>query len=142
MSRPWPPEEPPHDPQPHGHHHRHSHHPPEWAQERARKYWERHRYYRRSFGPLRRRMFLWFGLSILLTMIAVAGAMVAVSRPSSDWNKNVIERLRTFAAGRFAAVWDRPQELGDLAQSVSRDLGLDVEIRGADGALLATYGQS
>ena len=138
MSRPCSPEDSPPDPPPHGHH-RHSHQPPEWAQERARKHWERHRYYRRSFGPLRRRMFLWFGLTILLTGAAVVASMAVVSRPS-EWARNV-ERLRTFAGGRFAVVWDRPQELGELAQAVQRDLGLDVELRGADGTLLASYGQ-
>lgn len=119
----------------HGHpHHRH----PGWHG----GFGHRHEL-RRSFGPLRRRMFLWFGLSILLTGLVVgAVSMILFSRQDTFWSRGGVERLRRFASGRFAAVWDRPRELGELAQSASQELGLDLEVRGADGALLASYGGS
>src|SRR3954470_19462429 len=77
-------------------------------------YWrQRYHLYRRSFGPLRRRMFLWFGLTILLTGVAVIASVAMISRPGSAWERGETERLRQFASGRFAVVWDRPEALGE-----------------------------
>src|SRR5262245_58194997 len=73
----------------HEHEHGHGHGPggEHWA------YWrQRYALYRRSFGPLRRRMFLWFGLTILLTGAVAVAAMMIVSRPSSTWDRNKMER--------------------------------------------------
>lgn len=129
----------------HGRHHR-MHHHPYWGPEDASReeqwaYWRRrYWFYKRSFGPLRRRMFLWFGLTILSTIMIVAGSVFMVMGHGGSWNQRVIKPFSTFATGQFAAVWDKPDQLGALAQSVQRDLKLDVEIRGADGALLASYG--
>jgi two-component system, OmpR family, sensor kinase len=127
-------------------HHRQGHHHPHWGPPGAsreeqwahwrRRYW----FYQRSFGPLRRRMFLWFGLTILLTMMIVAGSFAVIMGRGGNWNQRVIKPFGTFASGQFAAVWDKPEALGGLAQSVSRDLNLNVEIHGAQGALLASYG--
>ncbi|HZN94161.1 MAG TPA: HAMP domain-containing sensor histidine kinase, partial [Myxococcales bacterium] len=102
-------------------------------------WWQRYHLWRRSFGPLRRRMFLWFGLTILLTGLVVVVSMAVLSRPRGGWDRQM-ERLQRFAGGRFAAVWDRPQELGELAQSASQDLNVNLELRGVQGALLASYG--
>jgi len=115
-------------------HHQLRHHRGDWA------YWgQRYYLYRRSFGPLRRRMFLWFGLTIFLTMMVVFGSLWTLYR-QGPWDRGDLDRLRRFTAGRFAVVWDDPRALGELAQSASSELNLDVEIHGMDGALLASYG--
>ena len=115
--------------------------PPGFSHEEQWAYWRRrYWFYKRSFGPLRRRMFLWFGLTILLTMMVVAVSFAVVMGRGGNWNDRVIKPFSTFASGRFAAVWDKPDELGELAQSASRDLQLTVELHGAQGGLLASYG--
>ncbi|HEY8208334.1 MAG TPA: HAMP domain-containing sensor histidine kinase [Myxococcaceae bacterium] len=126
-------------------HHRHNRQMGRWDwQGQNAEHWaywrQRYHLYRRSFAPLRRRMFLWFGLTILFTGVAMIFSVVMVSRRGSAWERGETERLRQFASGRFAVVWDKPEALGELAQSVSSELNVDVELHGADGALLASYG--
>ncbi len=80
-------------------------------------------------AKLHRRLFVAFGMSILVTVLVVGGVASTVS--GEAWKRD-IARLTLFASGRFAHVWDSPAERDELAQSVARDL--DVEIRLTDAA--------
>jgi signal transduction histidine kinase len=88
---------------------------------------------------LHRRIFAWFGLSILVTGLVVALVMNLVG--GSNWRQEM-ERARTFASNRAAEVWDLPERRDALVQSISRDLNVDVELRDASGALLVREGNA
>jgi two-component system, OmpR family, sensor kinase len=120
-------------PWPHGHgpharwHRGHRHHGP----------WYRTRLGRYLHARLHRRIFVWFGLSILVTGLVVATVMNLVG--GSSWRQGM-EQVRTFASNRFAEVWDAPAQRDALVQGIARDLNVELELRDATGALLLRQG--
>ncbi|RKH45994.1 sensor histidine kinase [Corallococcus sicarius] len=87
---------------------------------------------------LRRRLFVMFGLTILVTVLVVSGVMNLVG--GSTW-KHETERMRTFVGHRFAEVWDAPAERASLVRSISQDLDVDVELTDPSGAVLERGGE-
>jgi two-component system OmpR family sensor kinase len=114
----------------HGHAHRHIHpyrrHP--WRMTRLGRY---------LFARLHRRIFIWFGLSILVTGLVVATVMNLVG--GSAWSREM-DKARTFASNRFAEVWDVPERREALVQGIATDLDVDIELHDAAGALLMRSG--
>ncbi|WP_407653819.1 sensor histidine kinase [Archangium lipolyticum] len=90
---------------------------------------------------LRRRLFVWFGVSIFITVLVVGTVMSVMGglMGGSPWHQET-ERVRTFVSHQLAAVWDEPARRDALVRSVTRDLGFDVELRDASGALLVRTG--
>lgn len=88
---------------------------------------------------LRRRLFVWFGASIVLTALSVGAVMIAMgaSSPSSS-----IERMRTFIGGRFAALWNEPSQRDELAKAMARDLEIGVVVRDEQHARLVAVGDT
>ncbi|WP_317987857.1 sensor histidine kinase [Hyalangium gracile] len=117
---------------PHGWKHGHWHHGG-WHRDRLRMT----RMGRYLFEHLHRRLFIWFGLSILVTGLVVATVMNLVG--GSAWRQEM-ERARTFAGNRFAEVWEHPERRAELVQGISRDLDVDLELRDTTGALLLRAG--
>jgi two-component system OmpR family sensor kinase len=121
----------------HGAHHGH------WRHMRVHARWRR-RYWRMGQlghfvrARLHRRLFLWFGLSILATGVMVATVMSLVG--GSAW-KQETERVRTFMAHRFEEVWDEPLRRDALAHAIATDLEVGVAVQDASGALLASAGE-
>ena len=99
--------------------------------------WYRTRLGRYLHARLHRRIFVWFGLSILVTGLVVATVMNLVG--GSSWRQGM-EQVRTFASNRFAEVWDVPAQRDALVQGISRDLNVDLELHDASGALLRREG--
>lgn len=95
---------------------------------------DRRRFYFR--WRLQRRIFAWFGLTILITAF-VAGMF---ARRSSANMKSEFLRGQNLLADRFAAVWDRPAERDELGRSVSRELDVDLRLRDQGGAVVGEYG--
>ena len=89
---------------------------------------------------MHRRIFLWFGATILVTGLIVMSVMSIVGA-SNGWKRDV-ERFRTFVAGRFERVWDSPAERDELARAVSRDLETDLTLVDDKGQAIATYGDA
>ncbi|HVW27774.1 MAG TPA: HAMP domain-containing sensor histidine kinase [Polyangiaceae bacterium] len=97
--------------------------------------WHRHAGYRGA--PLHRRLFFWFGISILL-MGAVAGSVVShfgVREGTDDWT-----RVVAFAGSRFARVWTDPPARKELVDAVGRDLRVRIELFDAQGRALESAG--
>jgi len=95
------------------------------------------RYVRANLG---RRIFLWFGATIILSafaVMAVVHLMVLAGSPS--WVEEM-HRLRTFAGNQFELVWDDPVRREALMHSVSQDLELNVQLMDERGQILATHG--
>ncbi|MCY1080386.1 ATP-binding protein [Archangium sp. miwbw1] len=91
---------------------------------------------------LRRRLFLWFGVSILTTGLVVSTVMSLMGGLMGEggpWRQEV-SRARTFVSNRLAEVWDDPVRRDALVRSVSDDLLVNVELRDASGALLVRAG--
>jgi two-component system OmpR family sensor kinase len=84
-------------------------------------------------AKLHRRLFVAFGMSILVTGVVVGGVAATVS--GDAWKKDM-SRLTTFASGRFEHVWDSPSEREELARAVSSDLDVDIRLVDVGGGEL------
>jgi two-component system, OmpR family, sensor kinase len=129
---------------PRGWHHRHAHlhwHHGHWPHGRHSygRRWRMTRLGRYIFAHLHRRIFIWFGLSILVTALVVAAVMNLVG--GTAWRQEM-EKFRTFASNRFAEVWDMPERREALVQGLSHDLDMDVELHDPKGALLLRAGNA
>ena len=87
---------------------------------------------------LRRRLFVWFGVSILLSVVLAAGMMWALS-PTEQWRRHV-DDVQVFVSGRFARVWDSPEQRDELARAVAVDLEVGVRLSDAEGRQLGRFG--
>jgi two-component system, OmpR family, sensor kinase len=88
---------------------------------------------------LQRRLFMWFGATILLTVLAVSSVMGATADSDTGWRREV-QRVNAFVSGRFERVWDSPAERDELARAMSRDLDVAVTLEGADHRQLEAFG--
>lgn len=89
---------------------------------------------------LHRRLFLWFGLSILATGIVVAlSAHFSFGAGEGGWRR-MVERGKTFIGSRLAESWDDPARRDELARAVARDLGMSIVLEDARGELLGAWG--
>jgi two-component system, OmpR family, sensor kinase len=132
---------------PHGHHgdfHPHGHHG--WHGMRgphSRVYHRPHGHHgwwgmRRFVGArLHRRIFVWFGVSILVA--AAVSAAVWQALPDETWQREVA-RVQRFVGNRFAAVWGDERARAELARAMATDLELTVTLSDAQGAVLAHAG--
>ncbi|HEX8698750.1 MAG TPA: ATP-binding protein [Myxococcaceae bacterium] len=110
----------------------HPHHRPHNA-------WRMTRLGRYIRARLHRRIFIWFGLSILVTGLVVS--TVTNLAGGSTWRQEM-KKAHVFASNRFAEVWDVPERRDALVQGISRDLDVDMEVLDASGALLARTGEA
>ncbi len=88
---------------------------------------------------LQRRLFVWFGLTILCTGLAVSSVLGATGDGEAGWRREA-QRVSAFMSGRFERVWDSPADRDELAQALSRDLDSTVTIEDADLAPLTVAG--
>jgi two-component system, OmpR family, sensor kinase len=119
-------------------HHHHHHHPPGWAQHRRGPLGPL-AYYVRS--RLRRRIFWWFGVTILLSGL-VGGAMVGLMSGNRGAWRDAVDRATGFVGHRFAEVWDDPAAREHLARAAAQELRLEIVLRDADGTTLARFGDA
>ena len=95
------------------------------------------RFFRRR---LHRRIFGWFGASILATGIGVSLVMNVASE-HSPW-KQEMDRMQRFAALRFAEIWHDDQARHHLAATISADLELTVRLHDERHRRFAHFGKS
>ncbi len=89
---------------------------------------------------LRRRLFMWFGASIVLSLVTVGVVSSLVGQVSEPAWKRGFERAQLFAGHELALVWDRPAEREALVRRFAADLDVDVELRDAAGGVLQAEG--
>lgn len=93
----------------------------------------------RYFGArLRRRLFVWFGVTIFATVM-VAGLVFWGSGHHSAAHRRQ-EGFERFVVDQFEAVWNAPAQRRDLARRAAQDLGLVLELRGPAGERLDQFG--
>lgn len=91
---------------------------------------------------LHRRIFFWFGASILLSGVLVSVLMLILSEASSTSWRQEVERLERFVGGQFAGVWDSPEKRDAFAASFARELDLAVRLEDTRGAVIGSFGSS
>lgn len=89
---------------------------------------------------LRRRIFWWFGATIVLTVVVAGTTMSLFGQTSTSWHRE-IERARNLVEHSFERVWKVPAERETLARSIAEDLDADVTLRDERGARLFEVGR-
>lgn len=89
--------------------------------------------------PLQRRIFAWFGVTIVVA-IALSSAVHFVLTPGQPRWRELVARSESFVDGRFARVWDDERERDELASAIARDLGVGVLLEDAHGRRLRELG--
>jgi two-component system OmpR family sensor kinase len=125
--------------------------PPEhWHAERWKhERWNRERWHHehraaftagRFHGPrLRRKIFVWFGISIAVTAAVVA---TLANRAGGFGSAASMARARTFVSGQFATVWAEPPRRDALAAALARDLEVSVRLTDENGAAIGSFGET
>ncbi len=90
---------------------------------------------------LQRRLFIWFGVAILLSGVVFSLVTFVFSASSGTGWSQEITRARVFVGGRFAEVWDKPEARESLGRAVARDLEVTVTLIDAQGQILGAYGK-
>jgi two-component system OmpR family sensor kinase len=87
---------------------------------------------------LQHRIFMWFGASIVVTAIIVAGVFRLLGS-EAHWQKER-QGVERFLGGRLAEVWDRPEARDAFVRDLHGELHMDATVRDADGAVLHAVG--
>lgn len=119
----------------HRHRHRHWHWHRHWHHWRRGRPWRIRRYVR---ARLHRRIFVWFGASILMT-IAVSWAVWGLVDPGPPWRAE-LNRAGTFLGNRFAEVWHDEPARRALSQALAADLRVTVTLQDGRGAAIERTG--
>ncbi|HUM12003.1 MAG TPA: HAMP domain-containing sensor histidine kinase [Myxococcaceae bacterium] len=106
-----------------------------------RRGWPR-RFQWRSRAKLQRRLFVWFGISILVTALVVSAVTAGVERlrgpsPRAQW-----ENVQALIGAQAARVWADPRERDAWASELSQQLGWAVQLEDARGKELGRFGPS
>jgi signal transduction histidine kinase len=88
---------------------------------------------------LQRRLFVWFGVTIVATVVAVA-MVFGLFGPSSATFRNRMEAVGRLISEQFQGVWTEPAERHALAERFSRALEIGVTIEAPDGKVLDHVG--
>ena len=88
---------------------------------------------------LHRRIFMWFGASIIATGASVWIVLSLAMPGIEDWRRDW-DRFRHFVGRSYAEVWDDTAARDALARRTSVELGVDVVLRDPDGRVLSRFG--
>jgi two-component system, OmpR family, sensor kinase len=88
---------------------------------------------------LHRRLFVWFVVTMVATVLAVGGMLHLTSDGNASWKRET-QRVTAFMGGRFERVWASPADRAELALAMSRDLDATVTIEDAARGSVMTFG--
>jgi signal transduction histidine kinase len=91
---------------------------------------------------LHRKLFLWFGLSILATGLAVLGGGALAAHFENNSFGQEVSRVKALVATQFEGVWDTPPQRDALAKNVAEKLEIGVLLKTNAGETLASFGKS
>lgn len=89
---------------------------------------------------MQRRMFLWFGATIMLTLVVVAGVIRVLTSEGAPICKEE-SRIRHFHKVSFERVWERPDERLWMAQQWHTEFGATIRLLDASGNELTRQGE-
>ena len=87
---------------------------------------------------LHRRIFIWFGVSIALT-VAIASGLAALTSDRTAWRKD-IDRAELFLGHQLAQVWHSPEKRDRLLAGMARDFEANVIAYDASGHRIGGQG--
>jgi len=90
---------------------------------------------------LRRRIFWWFGATIVLAFLVAGATMSVLGQGNASWHREV-ERARALVSHSFERVWESPEGRESLARSIAQDLEADITLRDATGARILVVGRA
>lgn len=88
---------------------------------------------------LQRRIFVWFGASIVMTG-ATVWVVLSLFSPEASEAREHWQDFHSFVGNRFAHVWDEPEERDELAESIAAGLRMGVVLRDAHGDRIREFG--
>jgi signal transduction histidine kinase len=88
---------------------------------------------------LHRRLFLWFGASIVMTGATVV-VVLSLFFPAERDPREPYMRFQTFVGNRFAEVWDAPERRRSLAAAVADELDVGVRLEDPSGIPMGEFG--
>jgi signal transduction histidine kinase len=90
---------------------------------------------------LHRRLFVWFGATIFGTAVVMAAAGIALSSwyGGPPWHREV-EHVQQLIGDQFADQWKNPENRDALANLISKDLDLGIELDDAQGHMISRFG--
>ena len=89
---------------------------------------------------LHRRLFFWFGATIVLTGIVVAAVVALLGPGGWQWQEEV-SRFRELGRAEFARTWERPEDRRALTNAVAHAFRADVTVEDANGRVLEQVGE-
>lgn len=90
---------------------------------------------------MHRRLFMWFGATIVLSSALAATIVWFIGSPQGRWQERV-EGLERFAGDRFAEVWTSPPRRTALARAIAGDLAVPLVLRDAQGNAFERHGSA
>ncbi|WP_437817395.1 ATP-binding protein [Sorangium sp. So ce1078] len=90
---------------------------------------------------LHRRIFMWFGATILITAFAAVATVGAIDRVGNSGWRHEHARAQSFVGYQFHRVWADPVARDALARVIAEDFDTDLELFDATGRPLGRYGQ-
>ncbi|HEV8245183.1 MAG TPA: hypothetical protein VGP93_05420, partial [Polyangiaceae bacterium] len=82
---------------------------------------------RRNRRSLQRRLFVWFGVTIVATLLAVGAVFGFLGPGSARWRAN-LEGAEQLLGDEFANVWAEPQKRQALAERIARAFDIDITL--------------
>jgi two-component system, OmpR family, sensor kinase len=96
----------------------------------------------RSRARMQRRMFVWFGVSILVTGFVVSLVINTVERVRGGTGRTEWHGVEQLLSAQASRVWSNPTERDAWAADLSHHLGWGVSIEDNDGQVLARFGST
>ncbi|WP_437946310.1 HAMP domain-containing sensor histidine kinase [Sorangium sp. So ce296] len=90
---------------------------------------------------LHRRIFMWFGATILITAFAAIATVGAIDRVGNSGWRHEHARAQSFVGLQFQRVWGDPVARDALARVIAEEFDTDLDLLDAKGRRLARYGQ-
>jgi len=91
-------------------------------------------------GALQRRIFFWFGVSILIASVASTLVTWIVGGLGEPAWRHQLEVGKSLVRDQFARVWDSPVDRVELARQISQTTERDVTLIDEDGRVLSSVG--
>ncbi|HSP20405.1 MAG TPA: HAMP domain-containing sensor histidine kinase [Myxococcaceae bacterium] len=107
---------------------------------RHRRNWGGQIVHWRSRARLQRRLFVWFGISIVVTAIVVSAVISGVERLRGPEAHAQWEGLQTLIGVQAARVWNDAPAREAWASELAQQLGWAVELQDARGQVIGHYG--
>jgi signal transduction histidine kinase len=94
----------------------------------------------RSRAKLQRKLFVWFGISILVTAFVVSAVTSGVERLRGPEARAQWDGVQALIGAQAARVWNDPPARDAWASEISQQLGWAVELTDARGQVLGHFG--